>query len=346
MEVFMSNIRIAVIGAGMAFEPHARSLQELKSEVEVACVVARSEHARDTVRNRYGFPVAESVEAVWHDPSIDAVIILTPPNTHLELARAAADAGKHVLLEKPLDVSIDRARALVAYCEQKNVMLGVVFQHRFRPASLALRQVLQQGELGDLVSVSIQIPWWRPQSYYDVPGRGSRARDGGGVLLTQAIHTIDLALSLAGEVSLVHAHAVTSAVHRMETEDLVAAVLRFSSGAVGSLHATTACYPGFPEQIRLIGTKGSACLEGDALQIRLMDGTQRDMGAPSVLGGGADPMAFSHTNHLELIRSYVAAVHAGVSPSPGGRDALRVQCLIESILESSAAGGPVPVPSH
>lgn len=339
----MAKTRIAVIGAGMAFEPHARSLQELTAEVDVTCVVARSIHAREVVRSRHGFPVAETVEQVWHDPSIEAVIILTPPNTHLELVRSAAEAGKHVLLEKPLDVSLDRARELVDLCEQKNVMLGVVFQHRFRQSSQALRRALQQGELGDLVSVSIQIPWWRPQSYYDVPGRGSRERDGGGVLLTQAIHTIDLALSLAGSVDSVYAHAVTSAVHRMETEDLVAAVLRFGSGAVGSLHATTACYPGFPEQIRLVGTKGSACLEGDALQIRLMDGTQRDMGAPTVLGGGADPMAFSHANHLELIRNYVAALRSGVSPSPGGRDALQVQCLIESILESSAAGGPVTV---
>lgn len=342
----MARTKIAVIGAGMAFEPHARSLQDLGEEIDIACVVARSPQSRGAVRSRYGFPVAESVEQVWQDPSIEAVIILTPPNTHLELVSAAAEAGKHVLLEKPLDVSLDRARALVASCERNDVMLGVVLQHRFRQSSVALRRALQQGELGDIVSVSIQIPWWRPQSYYDVPGRGTKERDGGGVLLTQAIHTIDLALSLAGEVSSVHALAVTSAVHRMETEDLVAAVLRFGSGAVGSLHATTACYPGFPEQIRLVGTKGSACLEGDALQIRLMDGTQQDLGAPTVLGGGADPMAFSHANHLELIRSFVAAVRSGMPPSPGGRDALRVQSLIESILESSAAGAPVPVPSH
>lgn len=342
----MSRIRIAVIGAGMAFEPHARSLQDLTQEAEVACVVARSLHAREAVQGRYGFPVVESVEQVWQDPSIKAVIILTPPNTHLELVRAAAEAGKHVLLEKPLDVSLEKARALVAVCEQKQIMLGIVLQHRFRQAAVALRQALHDGELGDLVSVSVQIPWWRPQAYYDVPGRGSRERDGGGVLLTQAIHTMDLALSLAGEVESVYAHAVTSAVHRMETEDLVAAVLRFRSGAIGSLHATTACYPGFAEQIRLIGTRGSACLEGDSLQIRLMDGTQRDMGAPTVLGGGADPMAFSHANHLELIRSFLAAVRTGSNPMPDGRDALRVQCLIQSILDSSAAGRPLPVPGH
>jgi len=342
----VSKIRIAVIGAGMAFAPHAKSLQELDSELEVACVVARSAAAREAVRGSYGFPVAESAEQVWNDRSIEAVMILTPPNTHLELVRAAAEAGKHVLLEKPLDVSIDRARALVAACEQNGVKLGVVLQHRFRESALALRSALQQGELGKIVSVSIQIPWWRPQSYYDAPGRGSKARDGGGVLLTQAIHTIDLALSLTGDVGSVYAHAVTSAVHSMETEDLVAAVLHFSSGAVGSLHATTACYPGFPEQIRIIGSRGSACLEGDALQIRLMDGSRRDSGAPSVLGGGADPMAFSNATHRELIRSFLASVRSGVFPSPDGRDALRVQCLIEAILASSAAGAPVTVPSR
>ena len=147
-------------------------------------------------------------------------MILTPPNTHLDLVRQAAAAGKHILLEKPLEISIERAEALVAAAEEAGVTLGVVLQHRFRPASRALGAMLAEGRLGEIVSALGPRPNWRPQSYYDQPGRGTKARDGGGVLLTQAIHTLDLMISLAGLPVEVTAYAATSAVHRMETEDL------------------------------------------------------------------------------------------------------------------------------
>ncbi|RJF92180.1 Gfo/Idh/MocA family protein [Noviherbaspirillum saxi] len=337
----MSKLRIGVIGAGMAFAPHAKSLQESGAELEVVTVVARSEASRNKVREQYGFAVSDSPDAVWNDRSIDAVMILTPPNTHHDLVCAAAQAGKHILLEKPLDVSLSKARALVEVCERNNVLLGAVFQHRFRESSVRLRDVFAQGELGDIVSISIQVPWWRPQSYYDVPGRGTLERDGGGVLLTQAIHTIDLALSFAGTVESVFAYAATSAVHRMETEDLVAASLRFKNGAIGTLHASTACYPGYAEQIRIAGTKGSATLEGDALAINLFDGRQILCGSPSVQGGGADPMAFSHQSHCALLRAFVQAVRSQSAPVPSGRDALRVHVLIEAMLRSAREARPV-----
>lgn len=339
----MPRLRVAVIGAGMAFEPHARSLLEAASEVEVACLVAPSAATREKVAQRFGFPVSASVETVWNDQSIQAVLILTPPNTHFALVDAASAAGKHILLEKPLDTSTERAQDMVEQCERRQVMLGVVLQHRFRQSALELRGLLQRGELGQLVSMSVQIPWWRPQSYYDMPGRGTRERDGGGVLLTQAIHTIDLALSLGGPAESVFAHALTSPVHQMETEDLVAAAFRFANGAAGSLYATTACYPGFSEQILLAGTKGSATLQGDSLQVHLMDGRSIEYGTAAVLGGGADPMAFSHQHHLALLRSFVHSVSSGAPLIVGGREALHVQHFIDAILDSSRLGALVEV---
>ena len=183
-------------------------------------------------------------------------MILTPPDTHLELVERFAGAGKHILLEKPLERSTERAAALVAVAESAGVRLGVVFQHRFREASQALRARLDQGVLGALAAVNVICPWWRPQSYYDEPGRGTLARDGGGVLITQAIHTLDLMLSLTGPVAEVAAVSGTTGLHRMETEDFAGAGLRFANGALGALIATTAAYPGFPERIELIGTAG------------------------------------------------------------------------------------------
>jgi UDP-N-acetyl-2-amino-2-deoxyglucuronate dehydrogenase len=255
----MTRHRMAVIGLGMAVTPHARSLLDLRERVEVAYAYSRSETRRQAFAERFGFPTTGDLERIVGDASIDTVMILTPPNTHLELVQRFAAAGKHILLEKPLERSTERARRLVEAAEAAGVKLGVVFQHRFREASEHLRELLRQEALGELVVINVISPWWRPQSYYDEPGRGTLARDGGGVLITQAIHTLDLTLSLAGPVAEVAAITGTTGLHRMETEDFAAAGLRFANGACGALMATTAEYPGFPERIELIGSNGTGC---------------------------------------------------------------------------------------
>src|SRR5690606_24006326 len=159
----------------------------------------------------------------------------------------AAFKGKHVLLEKPLEVSLENAEALVDTCEKAGVTLGVVLQHRFRPVSVALSKIVADGRLGQIVGASAKLSNWRPQSYYDEPGRGTKARDGGGVLLTQGIHTLDLLISVAGLPMEAMAYAVTTPVHRMETEDMVAGAIRFSNHSLGTISATTCNYPGIPD---------------------------------------------------------------------------------------------------
>ena len=167
---------------------------------------------------------------------------------------ACAQAGKHVLLEKPLDVTAERANQSVALMEQAGLNFGVVFQFRFRTASIALREMLDSGDLGELISGSASIRWWRSPEYYAEPGRGMKARDGGGVLLTQAIHTLDLFMSLAGPVSKVSAMVKTTPLRAIDTEDLVAAAVEFKNGAIGTIDATTVSYPGQPERIELACT--------------------------------------------------------------------------------------------
>jgi predicted dehydrogenase len=214
--------RVGLVGLGMAVTPHAKSLMDLKDRVEVAYAFSPSERRRTAFAQRFPFPLCDRLETILEDRSIGAVLILTPPNTHLELVSRFAAAGKHILLEKPLEISAARAEQLVK--SSSGVKLGVVLQHRFRPAAEKLREVI--GDLGKLVSASASIPNWRPQSYYDQPGRGTKARDGGGVLLTQGIHTLDLLLSFAGEAAEVRSFSTTTPVHRMETEDLVSAAVR------------------------------------------------------------------------------------------------------------------------
>src|SRR5205807_9333430 len=197
----------------------------------------------------------------------------------------------------------------------RKVTLGIVLQHRFRPAAEKLHELIAAGKLGKLVSASASIPNWRPQSYYDQPGRGTRARDGGGVLLTQGIHTLDLFLSYTGPVEQVSSFVTTTPLHRMETEDLVCASLRFASGALGVVHATTAAYPGFLERIELIGTLGTATLEGTALKANFTNGKNLEVKTESGGGGtGADPMAFPHDWHRSLLADFIDAIERGREP--------------------------------
>jgi predicted dehydrogenase len=262
--------RVALVGLGMAVTPHAKSLADLRHRVEVAYAFSPSAERRAKFAERFPFPLCDRLETILEDHSVGAVLILTPPNTHLELVQRCAAAGKHILLEKPLEISTARAEKLVQSAAK--VKLGIVLQHRFRPAAEKLSELLKAGRLGQLVSASAMIPNWRPQTYYDQPGRGTRARDGGGVLVTQGIHTLDLFLSFAGKVEEVKSFTTTTRVHRMETEDLAAAALRFENGALGVVHATTAAYPGFPERIELIGTQGTAILEGTSLKAQFIGG--------------------------------------------------------------------------
>jgi UDP-N-acetyl-2-amino-2-deoxyglucuronate dehydrogenase len=332
----MTRHRIALIGLGMAVTPHARSLLDLRDRVEVAYAFSRSEARRRAFAARFDFSITGDLDRIFDDPSVDAVLILTPPNSHLELVRRCAAAGKHILLEKPLERSTERALQLVEAAETAGVKLGVVFQHRFREASEHLRTLLEGAVLGDLAAINVISPWWRPQSYYDEPGRGTLERDGGGVLITQAIHTLDLTLSLAGPVAEVAAIAGTTGLHRMEAEDFAGAGLRFANGALGALMATTAEYPGFPERIELIGAKATAILAAGVVTVHYHDGREERVGEEQGTGGGADPMAFPHDAHRALLTDFLDALDHDRAPRVSGREALRVHHFIDAVLRASA----------
>jgi UDP-N-acetyl-2-amino-2-deoxyglucuronate dehydrogenase len=325
-------IRVGIVGLGMAVTPHAKSLLDVKDRVQVAYAFSPSAERRRKFAERFPFPQCDRLETILDDTAVDAVLVLTPPNTHLDIVERCAAAGKHVLLEKPLEVSTAKAEQLVN--KTSLVKLGVVLQHRFRPAAEKLRE--QLNDLGKLVSASAAIPNWRPQTYYDQPGRGTRWRDGGGVLLTQAIHTLDLFLSYTGEPAEVKSFVTTTPVHRMETENLAVAVVRFNSGAIGTVHATTTAYPGFPERIELIGTRGTAQFEGTSLKIQLQDEKPFEMKTESGAGGtGADPMAFPHDWHRGVLTDFLDSIEQNRDPRVSGAEALKVHRFIDRILQSA-----------
>ncbi len=339
----MSRLGLAVIGCGMAAKPHGGALRELSDRIAVRGVFARSKDRREAFGAEYGMPVADSAEALAADPAVDAALILTPPNAREDLVRLFAGAGKHILSEKPLERTETAARRIVGICEDAGVQLGIMFQHRFREASEQLASMLDKGALGAIAVVRVEVPWWRDQAYYDEPGRGTYARDGGGVLISQAIHTLDLMLSLAGPVASVQAMAATTAFHKMEAEDFVAGGLKFASGAVGSLTATTAAYPGAAESIRIDCDKGSVLLKSGTLTIDWRDRDQEVIGEVATTGGGADPMAFPHDWHRDLIADFAESVQKGRAPRVTGRDALKVHQLIAALERSSSEGRRIDI---
>ena len=339
----LKKIGVGLVGLGLAIKPHALALHDLAGKVEVVGGFSPSPARRAEFAATYRLPVVDSFRALCDDTRIDALMILTPPRTHLELATAAAQAGKHVLLEKPVAVDLAEATALVDAVERHDRRLAIVFQHRFRAGAIALRDLLRAGALGDLVSVSTSIRWWRSAEYFAQPGRGMKARDGGGVLLTQAIHTLDLLLDLAGPARQVMAACRTSPLRRIDTEDIACATVTYDNGAVGVIDATTTAYPGYPERIELAGTRGSAVLEAERLVAQLAGQPPIVVEGSGAGGGGADPMAFSHEPHRRLIEDFVDAIAQGRPPHANGRSALAVHALIDAMLASSAAGAPVDV---
>jgi predicted dehydrogenase len=330
------RLRLGIVGLGMASQPHVLALAELTDRIEVVGGFSPSAERRAAFAQKTGFPVVSTLQELLADASVEAILMLTPPTTHLELVSLCAAAGKHVLLEKPIEVTLAQSLALVERMEEAKLRLGVVFQHRFRPVVQRLRAALAEHAIGDLVAASAEIRWWRPPAYYAQPGRGMKARDGGGVLITQAIHSLDVFCTLAGTPAEVGCFAATSPMRRIDTEDIAAGMLRFANGAVGTIGATTAAYPGFPERIELSGTLGTATLEGNSLRLLFHDGREEILEGAGATGGGADPMAFDHGPHKALIADFAAAVTEGRDPDTSGRSALAVHRLIDALLRSSA----------
>lgn len=334
---------VGIVGVGMVADTNVRALMELGDIAYVTSAYARDRGRLTAFCDPRGIAPAASLSSLIDDPGTDVLLVLTPPNARTEIVAAAAAAGKHVLLEKPIERTLDAAEAIVATAEEAGITLGVMFQNRFRENAARLKTMADSGAFGRLAAVRIDVAWWRPQSYYDVPGRGTYERDGGGVLINQAIHTLDLVGTYAGPVRSVQAMAATTALHRMEAEDFVVAGLEFANGAVGSLVATTAAYPGSPETIALHYEQATVTMRPGLLEIQHLDGGTEMIEEVSGTGGGADPMAFPHGWHRDAQRDFLEAVRDGHPPVVSGRTALGVHRLIDALVRSARDGMRVSV---
>ncbi len=333
-------MKCALIGLGMVSKTYGDAIAKCET-VDLSLVYARSPDAREAFLSDWpqlNARAASNVDEIAAS-DVDFVILTTPPNARSEIVETLAAAGKPILMEKPVERTLDAATALVERCEAAGVPLGIMLQHRARPVVADLRAVI--GDLGPLRMAEVNVPWWRPQAYYDEPGRGTYARDGGGVMISQAIHTMDLMLSLTGPVAEVSAMSATTGFHDMESEDFVCAGLRFANGAVGQLFATTASFPGRGETVTLHFAEGSAHLEAGQLKIDRRDGKSEVLGQAATSGAGADPMAFTSDWHRFVIEDFAQSLTDKRAPLVAGRDALEVHRLIAALEKAGRTGTTV-----
>jgi UDP-N-acetyl-2-amino-2-deoxyglucuronate dehydrogenase len=341
----------AIVGCGMIAHFHARALAEVPDSRLVALVSRREANARG-VAEQLGLSCAISTDlnAVLARPDVQAVIITTPSGAHLEPALAAARAGKHVVVEKPLEITRARCDQILEACDRHGVKLCTIFPSRFGDANRALKDAVEAGRFGRLTLGETTCKWWRPQSYYNEGGwKGTKALDGGGALMNQAIHNVDLLLWMMGPVTHVSGFTATLAHERIEVEDTAVACLRFASGALGVIQATTSVHPGLPKTIAIHGDHGTVVVEqDDVLRWELTPETPEDkvikgrfaqkIGAS---GGSSNPAAISHVGHARQLADFVRAIQTNTAPLVDGREGRKAVSVIEAIYQSAATGRTV-----
>ncbi|MEO1748597.1 MAG: Gfo/Idh/MocA family oxidoreductase [Pseudomonadota bacterium] len=327
------NMKVGLIGTGMVSGTYVDAIANTVGRIDLASVAASSLASAEAFVAKHGLSAEpKDFGSMAEDGSLDFVIVTTPPNARLEIVSAFAETRIPILMEKPVERTLAAARQLVSKCEDAGVPLGIMFQHRARPSAQAMRDLLHERDAGPLRAVEISVPWWREQAYYDEPGRGTYERDGGGVLISQAIHTLDLALTFTGEVEHVHAMSAKTGFHKMEAEDFVSAGIRLKDGAVGSLFASTASHPGRAEEIILHYANMSVRLQSNMLEVvDQVTGETETIGASAATGAGADPMAFTSDWHRLMIENFADHLDHGTPLFAPGRSALAVHELIAAI---------------
>jgi len=334
------TFHVGLIGGGNISETHARAARAI-SRVEIAAVYGTNfEKVRRLCRDHGGTPFEDFSAFLTHRP-MDLVIIGSPSGLHARQGIAAAEQGLHVLTEKPIDISTRRADELIEVADRARVKLGVIFQDRMKPHIRQWKDWIDHGALGKPLLVDARVKWYRPPEYYrNSRWRGTLELDGGGALINQGIHTIDLLLWLLGEVSRVQAQTATE-LHSIEAEDTATAILEFSSGTLGLFHATTAAYPGYPRRVEISGTEGTVILEHDqiiAADLRKAPDEGARMAPRDENQSASSATVSDFRGHQAVIEDFLSAIQKNTLPACDGREGRRSLALVEAIYR--AAGAP------
>jgi predicted dehydrogenase len=333
-------IRVGLIGCGNISATHARAIAGIPDAAVVAVYGPRLERARELAAS-CGAAAADTLDGFFESAAMDVAAIGTPSGLHGDHGAAAARRGLHVLVEKPIEITTERTDRLIAEAASAGITLGVIFQDRLKPAVRELKTLVDSGALGRPILASARVPWYRPPEYYrDSTWRGTTALDGGGALINQAAHTVDLLLWLCGPVSRVSGRTATR-LHDIEVEDTAVASLEFASGAIGTIEAATSAWPGRPRQIELTGSEGVAVLDGDRLTLDLRRGSSVGS-APAPAPENATSAAVSDAGpHRAVFIDFFRAVTLGESPCCAGSEGRQSVALIEAIYRSAAQGSAV-----
>ena len=346
------QLGVALVGSGMISEFQTRAI----ADVEHAHVVGFFDTVPELAAKRaaqFGRKAFATLDALLADPAVDIVSICTPSGAHRDPAVAAARAGKHVMVEKPVEVTPERIDEIIAACRASGVTLGAIFPRRFFDSTRALKQAVDAGRFGALSLADVYIKWYRSQEYYDSGGwRGTWKLDGGGALMNQGIHGIDLVQWLMGGVDSVCAHTATLAHERIEVEDTATASVRYRNGALGVIEGSTAAWPGQKIRIEISGSKGHVVMVDETiLEWRFAEESPHDAEVRAAFGprgglsggGASDPKAIDTEGHRRQFDDFVGAIRAGEKPFCDGVEGRHAVAVITSIYRSAREGRAVRV---
>lgn len=336
-------MRVGIIGTGAISHKHAQAYRSIGYELTV-CTDINPDSGR-AFADRHGCEFVPTYDEVCRHPRVDYVDVCTFPDFRLQPLRICAESGKHIQVQKPIATKVETAREMIRIAEQAGIQLGVVSQHRFDDSTQFLRRALDAGRLGKILQADAYVKWYRSAAYYSRPIKGSWTTEGGGALINQAIHQVDILLWLIGPVAQVFGYWQLGAMHKIESEDVVCGLMKYGSGSTGVIQAATAFWPGYTERVEIHGTNGTAVISGDKLTTW---DVENDSGEPApidrhVASGASDPMAISLAPFERQFLDFGEAIKTGRRPLSAGEDGYRALELVESIYQSCRQGTPVTI---
>jgi len=346
-------IGFGLVGCGMIASFHARAIEDIRGAKVVALFDSFPASAKRLAESIPGVAVYDDYDQFLAHPGLDIVNICTPSGAHMDVAVKAANAKKHVVVEKPLEITLKRCDKIIDTCDKNGVKLATILPSRFSPANMALKKAIDSGRFGKLTLGDTYVKWWRSQEYYDSGGwRGTWALDGGGAYMNQAIHNVDLLYWFMGDVAEVSGITDTLAHERIEVEDTGVATVRFKNGALGVLEATTSAYPGLLKKTEIHGTTGTVIVEQDDVLLWEFAKTNKKDEAirkefaqkKGGTGGASDPSAISYAGHMEQLKDFIKAIKTGGTPIVDGREGRKSVEIILAIYKSSHTGRRVELP--
>jgi len=339
----MKTWNFGVVGAGLIADFHARAIGDIPNARFTACCDKIVDRAK-ALADKYGAKAYDSYEEMVKSDEVDIVTIATPSGLHMEPTIAAAEAGKHVICEKPVEITLERIDAMIAAHQKAGTRLGGIFPYRFNDLMTPLRDAIESGRFGTITCASVYVPWWRTDEYYEGSWHGTWKLDGGGALMNQSIHMIDMLCDLMPPIESVQAYTATLG-HEMEAEDTAVAVLRYATGALGMIYGTTASFPGQFRRFEITGTKGTAINVENSITLwefadQRPEDTEVRQRFMKIEGGGgvADPAAITHENHTRNFRAFLDSLETGKDFWIDGPEARKAVQVILAIYESAREG--------